>query len=406
MQQTQGGGRQRRRRRTHEAKTMRGRLGAVFGSARDHRLVHRRHRGVPARVERGHRIEERMVIEARRAHDAAAACQRRQQRPHQAVDVEQRHHIQAAVLRQQTQVRGDVVGRRHQVGLAQRYQLGPGRGARGVQQQRHIVGRARRGVSGRRRRRVDKPEAARRGCKVDIDVDNPQAQLVRHLTDRPHLAAQHQHHLGAGVPQMKTKLRRLVRRVQRCAGGAGCHTQERHRHLGAVGQHQRHPRRGRRTQRAQLGTQPLHLRVQLGITQRISARGQKGRRVGLPARLLAQQRGKGRCLMQVALGSVLVSALGSALGSDVHASSSSSCGFAAGVLAGPRGPSSGCSQSLGRRAFPSSKAGVCKCRADVQNHRLAPQAPLEPVFAWLRVRGADRTARPGFSALANARPKQ
>ena len=100
--------RHRRRRRAHEAQRMaRDRLGVVL-RARDDRLVHRRHGRVPGRLGLVHPREEPERVEAGRAEHAGPGRDRRQHAGDQAVDVEQRHDVEADVGRRERQRGADV----------------------------------------------------------------------------------------------------------------------------------------------------------------------------------------------------------------------------------------------------------------------------------------------------------
>ena len=68
---------------------------------RQDRLVHGRHRRVPGGPLRIEPAEEAQRVEARRADHRPAARERGQRRRDQPVDVEQRHHVEAGVVRRQ-----------------------------------------------------------------------------------------------------------------------------------------------------------------------------------------------------------------------------------------------------------------------------------------------------------------
>src|SRR2546429_671873 len=67
------------------------------------------------------------------------------------MDVKERHEVEAPVVRGELERRGDVPGRGREVGLGERHQLRTARRARGVQQQREVVGDRSRGLTGRLR---------------------------------------------------------------------------------------------------------------------------------------------------------------------------------------------------------------------------------------------------------------
>ena len=68
--------------------------------------------------------------------------QGRQHAGDQAVNVKQRHDVEAAILGHKLQTVADVGGRRHQIALRERHDLGPRRGSRGVEHHGHIPGQS------------------------------------------------------------------------------------------------------------------------------------------------------------------------------------------------------------------------------------------------------------------------
>ena len=120
-------------RRAHEAQAMTGDDLAIVRGARQDRLMHRRHGRVPGRLCLLHPGEETQSIEAWRAKYAAASRERRQQPRHEPVNVKQRHDLEAAILRREGKRLCDVVCRRADILLRQRYDLGSRRRARRMQ---------------------------------------------------------------------------------------------------------------------------------------------------------------------------------------------------------------------------------------------------------------------------------
>ena len=100
-------GRQRRRARSDEAKLAVCDARRILDRPREHRLMHRRHCGVP----RGRKfiapIEKARGLEPGRAYDASAGHHRGEQRANEAVNMKQRHHVQAPIRRLESQRRGD-----------------------------------------------------------------------------------------------------------------------------------------------------------------------------------------------------------------------------------------------------------------------------------------------------------
>ena len=132
-------GRQRRGRRPHEAKAVRGvafRMARQFGQ---HRLMNRRRRRVPRRLQLVDPRHERAVAVAGAARHAAPGGERGEERGDEAVNVEERHHVERAVGRRKLQCADDVAGRRAQVAVRQRDELRSRRRSRRVQQERDVV---------------------------------------------------------------------------------------------------------------------------------------------------------------------------------------------------------------------------------------------------------------------------
>ena len=95
--------------------------------------------------------------------------------------MEQRHHVQAAVGFAQREMRGDRVRRRDELSLADRHDLRSRRRARGVQDERRVVGarapqRAAFADVLRSGRRDARPAGRRR--RVDFELNDGQAQFA------------------------------------------------------------------------------------------------------------------------------------------------------------------------------------------------------------------------------------
>ena len=121
----------------------------VAPSARQDRLMHGWHRRIPCGINVLQPAKELQRIKARRAADGRPRRQRGADGGDQPMDVEERHHVQAPIIRRQRQRGADVFGRCHHIRLQQWHDLWPRRGPRCVQDQRHIIGggQAVRGVS-------------------------------------------------------------------------------------------------------------------------------------------------------------------------------------------------------------------------------------------------------------------
>ena len=90
----------------------------------------------------------------------------------QPVDVEQRHDVEAGILRPERQRAADVIGRGGDVDVSQRHDLGPRRGAGGVQDERQILRRRHAGGGRRareRRLRHQREQAGHGGIGHQLD---------------------------------------------------------------------------------------------------------------------------------------------------------------------------------------------------------------------------------------------
>ena len=112
----------------------------VARGAREDRLVHGRHRRVPGRLHLIEPLEEFQRIEAGRADHRRAGGKRGEHRRDQAVDVEQRHDVEAAVRSASAAASRGCCRRGREVGLRQRHDLWARRRAGGVQHERDVVG--------------------------------------------------------------------------------------------------------------------------------------------------------------------------------------------------------------------------------------------------------------------------
>ena len=168
-------------------------------------------------------VEEAQRVEAGRAVDRGAGRERGRDRGDQAVDVEQRHDVEAAVVGRQRQRGADVAGRGREVALQQRHDLGPRGRARGVQHQRLVVLLRRRPTRPARRRcpfgRQLEP-AGRAVGRRRAAAGRPHHAAVPTATAGPSSPAGHDQRLGAQVGEVEVELLGPVGRVQGCRGGA------------------------------------------------------------------------------------------------------------------------------------------------------------------------------------------
>ncbi len=110
-------------------------------------------------------FEEPERVEARRAAHRGAGGERAGHRGDQAVDVEQRHDVEADIARRERKRAADVAGGGGEIGVGERHDLRPRGGAGGVQHERDVAGfgRAAAGGRGRAGARRSEAEAARPG---------------------------------------------------------------------------------------------------------------------------------------------------------------------------------------------------------------------------------------------------
>ena len=80
----------------------------------------------------GEPLEKTRRVESGAADHRAAGAERGQQRRLQSVNVEQRHHVETAIVRGQAECVADALRRRDQVPVGERHQFGAGGRARCV----------------------------------------------------------------------------------------------------------------------------------------------------------------------------------------------------------------------------------------------------------------------------------
>ncbi len=265
--------RERRRARANEAQ---GRPPRFPARPRQNRLVHGRDRGIPSGLELIQPFEETRRVEPGSAHHARARGQRREQGGRQAVDVEQRHHVQAPVRRREFERARDVPRRVAQVGVRQRHLLGPRRCARGVQHQRHIP------VLGRLERPLHATldaERARRFLLERIQIEDVDPARLRRGDRRRHRSALDDQCPGLEIGKVEIELRLAVSRVERSAHRARRDGKERRRHLRSIRQYDGDPAAAPDSPRLERGPRPVDLRKQPGVTQGRAARRQQRRRI-------------------------------------------------------------------------------------------------------------------------------
>ena len=197
----------------------------------------RRHRGVPGGSEGPDPLEHVCRSEARRAHDAPPTRQRGEQRGHETVDVEQRHHVEAPVVRREGERPRDIAGRSRQIPVRQRNELRTARRPGGVQEERDLVrrGRARAPRIVSRSRDVERARSGdiRRG----VELDDRNVERTRHVSRGSVEVAPDHDGRRFEIAEVEVELLARIGRVQRRAHRGGDRPEERDRHGGAVRDH-------------------------------------------------------------------------------------------------------------------------------------------------------------------------
>ena len=209
--------------------------------------------------------------------------------------MEERHHLQRTVLGGEGQRLGDAGSGAGQVPLAQGNDLGPRGGARGVQDQSHVVGgrtarcrcALRLPIGGRVERTLHRHRSpprgpalpARLGSQVErADTAGDRASQCHRQHAGVHLASRGpgggartvrpgDERPGAEVIQVEAQLVEAVLGVERCgAAGAGS-GQEGDGHLGAVGNDDGDAIGRTQAEAPELACEPVHLGPQLAMSE-------------------------------------------------------------------------------------------------------------------------------------------
>ena len=186
-------------------------------------------------------VEETQRIEPRGHEHLRSRGERRQHTRHQPVDVEERHDLQASVVRRQRERGGDVPRRGAQIRLRERDELRASCGSAGVQQKRDVLtlpGARRLRLSTQRRGSLQ-PEGPRALCRLRMQLDDGDGELRRHLSRwRVHAGLDHEG-LRAQVAQVEVELVLAVARIQRRRRDSRGEARESSGHLRPVAQDHR-----------------------------------------------------------------------------------------------------------------------------------------------------------------------
>ena len=148
--------------------------------------------------------------------------------------------MQFAVGSGELQGVADVAGRCTHIAVRERHDFGPRRGARGVQNQRHIVRLGRAGQGGLALLCRHQFKMTRALLGQGFERYHGHAELGRHGQSWGLAARRHDQGLGFQVAQVKLKLIGAVGHVQGRGGAGAGHGHKSGGHFGAVGQHDGH----------------------------------------------------------------------------------------------------------------------------------------------------------------------
>ena len=177
------------------------------------------------------------------------------------------------------QRRADMGGGRREIGVAERNQFRARRGARGMQQQRDVVGLRQFGCGGRTDRLALDAKASGR---LVLERDQPQHADPKPFGDcdsRACLVLGDEDRLRSDIGQVEIEFVGAVGRVERCGRGACGDRQEGRRHLRPVRQHDRDAVATADAARVQLLRRRFHLAAQRAMRQRIAFGREDRRRV-------------------------------------------------------------------------------------------------------------------------------
>ena len=206
--------------------------------------MHGRHGGVPGRfdgIEPGKGLQG---VEARHAVHAGTRRQARKHRGNQAVNVKERHDVEATITRFKRQARPDMGCRGADIGLRQGHDLGPRGRAGGMEHQRDVVGL---GTAGLKRVRGSgffhdfQLETAGRRTFGNKELGDAHAEFAGNGDGIGITAAFHDQKPCAKIVEVKPELIGTVCRIERRGGRASADRNEGRGHFRPVGQDNRNP---------------------------------------------------------------------------------------------------------------------------------------------------------------------
>ena len=221
------------------------------------------------------------------------------------MDVEQGHHVQAAIRGPEPEHLGKDARRGVEIALGERDNLRLLGRPRRVEHEAHVVGGGR--VTFARRAVVRSGSVQRQrehaclGRRCGQELDDQEAQSLCDLARRGRHPAFH--HDGGDVDssQVLLELARQVGGVERNARGAGRDTQECDRHLGPARKHDGNPIAASHAESAEGLRDTFHLGEEAPVRKRRAARREQRDGGRVAARGLGEQckqRGRGRSLTQ------------------------------------------------------------------------------------------------------------
>jgi hypothetical protein len=212
----------------------------VFDRTRQHRLMHRRHGGVP----RGRKfiapIEKARRLKTRCARETPTGQNRREQRAHEPVNMKQWHHVKTAIRRVEPQRPGDIARRGHQIRLRQRHHLRPRRRARRMQYQGLIAGLREHGSHVHRGRLEIQRKDTSRFCRRRAEPNHADTERLCHRNCRHICPFFDDQRPRRQVREIKLKLAAPIVGIERRARRTHRDREHTSSHLGTVGQHNRH----------------------------------------------------------------------------------------------------------------------------------------------------------------------
>ena len=219
-------------------------------------------------------------MEARGAGHRGARPERGEERGDEAVDVEQRHHVQAAVRGRQAERQRDVRRARGQLPVRERHELRPRRGSRRVQQERDGIGIGPVVDPHTREDSIDS-EHARRSGRVGGQLENADAELPGHFAGGRVESCVDHDRVRSDVLEVEGELLRAVRGIERRHGGGLRQREERAGGLRPVPDQEGDPAPFSEPARSQPAGDSADQLSELAVRQGQTARRADGVRPGL-----------------------------------------------------------------------------------------------------------------------------